>query len=40
MELERQETLKDQISTGIKNSFIDLTDKKTFDRELSFAIQL
>lgn len=35
----RQLTLKDQISQAIKPRFIELTDKKTFEQELSFALQ-
>jgi len=37
--METQTTLKDQISNNIKRRFIELTDSKTFDTELSFALQ-
>ncbi len=32
-------TLKDQITNKVCERFIELTDKKTFDIELSFALQ-
>lgn len=37
--MERQVTLKETISSAIKNRFVDLTDKQTFEKELSFAVQ-
>lgn len=37
--MERQITLKDQISNQVKTRFVELTDSKTFKTELSFALQ-